>query len=272
MTFRLFGCGRRGYLYPRAVVSASGELPIIIMQRDGIASGGETAMMPMMSLINLTRLRDCPLQRDPFDFVVVEDFLAAESAGRLVDEFPRVPGHGSYPLSMLACSPLFMRLTDELEGEEMRAAIEDKFALDLAARPTMITLRGYGDGKDGGIHTDSVTKLITVLIYMNHEWSDRAGRLRLLRGPKDLADYAAEIPPLGGTMIAFRRSEVSFHGHVEHVGKRQSIQLNWVTDAAVVRRELSRHIWTARFKALNPFKRQRSRLANEAAAVNLLAN
>jgi SM-20-related protein len=242
------------------------------MKRDGIASGGKTAMMPMMSLIDLSRLRDCPLQRDPFDFVVVENFLNAESAARLVDEFPRVPGHGSYPLSTLVCSPLFKRLADELEGEEMRTAIEDKFALDLAARPTMITLRGYGDGKDGGIHTDSVTKLVTVLLYMNHGWSDRAGRLRLLRGPNDLADYAAEILPLAGTLIAFRRSDASFHGHVAHVGKRQSIQLNWVTDAAVVRRELSRHVWSARFKALNPFKRQPSQLANEAATVNLSAN
>ena len=209
-----------------------------------------------MTLIDLARLRDSPLHRDPFDFVVVEDFLAADSAGRLVDEFPAVPGHGSYPLSTLACSPLFTRLTEELEGDEMRQAIEEKFALDLAGRPTMITLRGFSDGKDGGIHTDSVTKLITVLIYMNHEWSEPAGRLRVLRGPRNLSDYAAEVPPLAGMLIAFRRSDASFHGHEAHFGKRQSIQLNWVTDAAVVRRELGRHVWSARLKALNPFKRR----------------
>ena len=213
-------------------------------------------MMAAMALIDLARLRDSPLHRDPFDFVVVEDFLAADSAGRLVDEFPAVPGHGSYPLSTLACSPLFAHLAAELEGEGMRRAVEEKFALDLAGRPTMITLRGYSDGKDGGIHTDSVTKLVTVLLYMNHEWSEPAGRLRLLSGPADLDDYAAEVPPLAGTMVAFRRSAVSFHGHEAHVGKRQSIQLNWVTNASVVRRELGRHVWSARMKALNPFKRR----------------
>jgi len=31
------------------------------------------------------------------------------------------------------------------------------------------------------------------------------------------------------------------------------VQLNWVTGPAVVRRELSRHRWSARWKALNPF-------------------
>jgi hypothetical protein len=138
----------------------------------------------------------------------------------------------------------------------MRRAIENKFALDLAGRPTMITLRGYSDGKDGGIHTDSATKLVTVLIYMNPKWEDAAGRLRLLRGPDDLADYVAEVPPLAGTMVAFRRSAASFHGHRAHVGERRSIQLNWVTDADVVRRELGRHVWSARLKALNPLRRQ----------------
>jgi SM-20-related protein len=209
-----------------------------------------------MALLDLDRLRDSPLRRDPFDFVVVEDFLARENLAALVDAFPAVPGHGSYPLSTLACSPLFAQLTQELEDDEMRAAIEGKFALDLGGRPTMITLRGYSDGKDGGIHTDSATKLVTVLIYMNPAWEEAAGRLRLLRGPDDLADYVAEIPPLAGTMVAFRRSDVSFHGHHAHVGRRRSIQLNWVTDVGVVRREVGRHVWSARLKGLNPLARR----------------
>ena len=137
----------------------------------------------------------------------------------------------------------------------MRRAIEEKFAIDLAGRPTMITLRGRSDGKDGGIHTNSATKLITVLIYMNPHWDEAAGRLRLLRGPRDLGDYAAEVSPLAGTMVAFRRSATSFHGHAAHVGERRSLQLNWVTDPEVVRRELGRHAWSARLKALNPFRR-----------------
>jgi SM-20-related protein len=209
-----------------------------------------------MPLINLARLRESPLCRDPFDFVVVQGFLARDSLPALVDAFPAIRGHGSYPLTTLSCDPLFGRLAQELEGGEMRGAIEDKFAIDLAERPTMITLRGRSDGKDGNIHTDSATKLITVLIYMNAEWTEAAGRLRLLRGPDDLGDYAAEVPPLAGTMVAFRRSDSSFHGHHAHVGERRSIQLNWVTDAGVVRREIGRHVWSARLKALNPFRRQ----------------
>lgn len=208
-----------------------------------------------MAFLDLARLRDSPLQRAPFEFVVVENFLRDEALPALVEAFPRMPGHGSYPLEMVAGNPLFEGLTAELEGAAMRRAIEEKFAIDLDGRPTMITLRGFSDGKDGTIHTDSATKIITVLIYMNPEWHEAAGRLRLLRGPEDLSDYVAEVPPLAGTMVAFRRSPQSFHGHHAHVGQRRSIQLNWVTDSRVVRREIGRHRWSARLKALNPLRR-----------------
>jgi hypothetical protein len=77
----------------------------------------------------------------------------------------------------------------------------------------------------------------------------------LLRGAKDIDDYAREIVPLAGTMLAFRRSERSFHGHLPFIGPRRTMQLNWVRDHAVVRRELGRHRWSARLKALNPFTR-----------------
>ena len=208
-----------------------------------------------MAFLDLDRFRDSPLQRDPFEFVVVENFLRGDALPALVEAFPRVPGHGSYPLAMVPGNPQFERLMAELEGEAMRRAVEDKFAVDLEGRPTMITLRGFSDDKDGAIHTDSATKIITILIYMNSEWHEPAGRLRLLRGPEDLSDYVVEVPPLAGTMVAFRRSPQSFHGHHAHVGQRRSIQLNWMTDSRVVRREMGRHRWSARLKALNPLSR-----------------
>jgi hypothetical protein len=147
----------------------------------------------------------------------------------------------------------FAQLAAELEGEPLRRAIEEKFAIDLSGRPTMITLRGMSDGKDGRIHTDSATKIITLLLYMNPVWELQAGRLRLLRRRDDLDDCVVEIAPLAGMAVAFRRSETSFHGHYPHTGERRSLQLNWVTDDAVVRRELGRHRWSARLKGLNPF-------------------
>jgi hypothetical protein len=204
-------------------------------------------------ILDLERLRAAPLCRDPFDFVIVDDFIRADDLPALLADFPFVRRHGSFPLGALSCGAAFGALADELEGEELRHEIEGKFAIDLAGRPTMITVRGKSDGKDGGIHTDSATKLITLLLYLNPVWEEAAGRLRLLRRADDLDDCAAEIAPLAGTMVAFRRSAASFHGHYPHRGERRALQLNWVTDETVVRRELGRHTWSARLKALNPF-------------------
>ena len=50
-----------------------------------------------------------------------------------------------------------------------RETFEEKFELDLTGRPTITTVRGRCDPGDGKIHTDSKTKIITVLIYMNPE-------------------------------------------------------------------------------------------------------
>jgi hypothetical protein len=206
-----------------------------------------------LALLDLDRLRATPLHRDPFKFVIVEDFIPAEHRPALIDGFPKLGRHGSYPFDGAACDAAFAELAAELVGDGLRHAIEDKFEIDLDGRPTMITLRGYGDGKDGRIHTDSATKIITLLLYLNPAWVEEGGRLRLLRGADDLDDYVAEVTPLAGTMLAFRRSNASFHGHRPHIGERRVIQLNWVTDERVVRRETGRHRWSARLKALNPF-------------------
>lgn len=161
-----------------------------------------------------------------------------------------MPGAGSFPTRGLFLTPQFSHLLGELEGRELQQAIAEKFRLDLEGRPRMLTVRGWSDGSDGRIHTDSRSKLITFLLYLNPVWEAAEGRLRLLRGPDDLEDYAIEVAPLYGTMLAFRRSENSFHGHRPHIGERRVLQLNWVCDQSVVRRELARHRWSAKSKAL----------------------
>jgi len=70
---------------------------------------------------------------------------------------------------------------------------------------------------------------------MNPEWEVEAGRLRLLRGATFWPTARPRFAPLAGTMVAFRRSAASFHGHQPHRGERRVLQLNWVTDAGVLR-------------------------------------
>jgi hypothetical protein len=112
----------------------------------------------------------------------------------------------------------------------------------------MITVRGRCAAKDGRIHTDTPTKLITVLIYFNDQWEASGGRLRLLRSPTDLDDVIGEVPPDLGTMIAFRRSDKSFHGHEPYEGVRRYVMINWMTNDFAAKRELLRHRVSARAK------------------------
>ncbi len=112
----------------------------------------------------------------------------------------------------------------------------------------MYTVRGFVREKDGSIHTDSETKIITVLLYMNERWENDAGRLRLLRSGADLEDYVAEVPPYGGTLLVFKRSDNSWHGHKPASGPRRAIQLNWVTSQEVVDHEQRRHQISTKFK------------------------
>jgi hypothetical protein len=205
-----------------------------------------------MSMLDLDRFAAHPLERAPFDFMVLTDFLRTDAHAALTADFPGIDQGGSFPLSTLQYGPTFQRLVDELKGEPMRRAFEDKFEIDLEDRPVTITARGQTRAKDGRIHTDSRDKLLTVLIYMNPGWASEnsEGQLRLLRSPDDLDDAVVEVPPRMGTLIAFRCMPNAWHGHRSFVGPRRTIQLNWVTDERVVRREEFRHRLSAFAKRL----------------------
>lgn len=203
--------------------------------------------------LDLERFEATPLQRAPFDFLIVPAFLKRAALPAVERDFPPIDRGGSFPATSVRCGPAFSALLEELQGPAVTAAFAAKFGLDLAGRPTMVTLRGQSREKDGAIHTDSKTKLVTALIYLNSEWESDGGRLRMLNGPDDIEDYVAEVPPEAGTLVAFRCAENAWHGHKPFVGQRRSIQLNWLTDAGVLKRELRRHAFSAWTKKLLRF-------------------
>jgi SM-20-related protein len=203
-----------------------------------------------MSYLSCDMLDRVPLERDPFDYVVVPNFISSEALAKICADFPAIPGVGSYPPSELKITGHFASLLDELNGERFRRAVEAKFSVDLGGAPTMTTIRGHIGKRDGLIHTDSKTKIITVLLYFNDRWEADAGRLRLLRSGTDLESYAVEVPPVGGMLLVFRRADNSWHGHKLYEGPRRAIQFNWVTSQEVVDREQARHRFSTRFKRL----------------------
>jgi hypothetical protein len=192
-----------------------------------------------------------PLVREPFEHLVVKDFLQRDALDGARQDFPAVPSAGSHPPAGLKIEGAFKRLVDDIYSDDFRRAIEQKFNVDLTGRPLMYTVRGHCRARDGQIHTDTKTKIITVLLYLNDDhWNSATGRLRLLRDGTNLENYFDEVEPAGGTLLVFKRSDNSWHGHHSFEGPRRALQFNWVTDQSVVDREQNRHGVSAFFKKL----------------------
>jgi SM-20-related protein len=192
------------------------------------------------------------LATEPFPYVIVPGFIPPRAMAAIDPDFPAVAKVGSFPLPSLKYGPAFGAMIDALCGPEFTAAVARKFGIDLRGRPTMVTVRGKSAARDGHIHTDSVTKLVTVLIYMNSKWESPEGRLRLLRSPDNLDDVVAEVPPDEGTLLVFKNVAHAWHGYKPFNGDRRVIQLNWVTSNSVVRWEQTRHRVSALFKSFKP--------------------
>jgi len=205
----------------------------------------------MAEFLNFSLLDSARLVTEPYEYTIVPNFVKQETLTAISPEYPKIENGGSFPLHSLTYGPTFERFCKELEGEETKAAFEKKFGIDLTDRPTTLTVRGRCRLKDGKVHTDSRSKLVTVLVYLNESWSDDGGRLRLLRS-NDINDVIEEAPPALGTMIAFINRENAWHGHLPFDGQRRVMQLNWVVSDAAVKRSERRHGWSAWIKSLVP--------------------
>lgn len=206
-----------------------------------------------MSIFRYEALRETPRQTEPYEYLVVPGFVEPAAFSDIIADFPKVRDAGPVPPEELEIKGGMKRLLDELESDAFRKAVEEKFDVDLGSNATLITVRGLCRARDGAIHTDAKSKVITVLLYLNQAWDQDGGRLRILRSGDDLNDFAAEVPPTNGTLLIFKRSDKSFHGHESFEGVRRAIQMNWVTDEeAAVKRKRKRSFLTT-LERLNPF-------------------
>ena len=211
--------------------------------------------MTAMKYFDLEGLRMTGVRSDPFPHLAMDDFLRPEHHAPIDRDFPAIGQAGSFDPSSVTVGPAMKAALEELQGDATAAAVAEKFGMDLRGRPTTITLRGQSRAKDGRIHTDSRDKLVTLLIYLNPGWAVESGGgcLRLLRSATDIDDYETEVPAWMGTLVAFACIPDAWHGHLPYVGRRRSIQLNWVVDEAAAERTRTRHRRSAFWKSLNPF-------------------
>jgi SM-20-related protein len=205
-----------------------------------------------MAHLAMDKLKAAKIETSPFMYTIIPGFLSPEMVSRINATYPKIEKGGSYPIESLDASMAIKEVIDELDGPEFEQAVAEKFSVDIAGKPKMYSLRGYTRAKDGQIHTDSKDKIITVLLYLNENWQQPGGRLRILRSGQNVDDFAAEVPPDNGTLLVFKRSDNSWHGHHPFEGPRRSLQMNWMTSEGSKGWHKVRHTISAAMKKLVP--------------------
>lgn len=205
-------------------------------------------------MIDLEKIRSAPVAMEPFPHFVIENIVSPADLKAVGGDFPNISSTGVYPLSELTYGPAFDRLISDIRSSRLEDLIEEKLGVDLSDKPLMITVRGHCHKRDGRIHTDSKDKVVTCLLYLNEaDWLAEGGRLRLLRSDTNLEDVIAEVPPFGGTLVVFKRTDNSWHGHHPFEGQRRYIMFNWVTSDLTLAKNIGRHRFSAVLKRFKPF-------------------
>jgi len=166
----------------------------------------------MTSILKLDALKNAEVASTPYPYFVVENALADSEVQAVIQDFPKIEQGGSFNIEDVEIKPNFDRFLKSLDTPEFRQILTDKFDVNVMEHPMMITLRGYSRQKDGRIHSDSKSKLLTVLIYLNESWDAPNGRLRILNDDKDINNYVTEINAGPGSLVAFKVTDNGWHG------------------------------------------------------------
>ena len=203
--------------------------------------------------INLDAFKAAHAARDPFPHFTGRGGLIAEGIDALERDFPKLEHAGYLTLDEVKPSGTFVEFLEELQSEEMAGAASDHLGLDLRGRPRLVTIMRNCPKRAGRIHTDGKSKLATMLIYFNRAWpAGAAGTVRVLRSEHDFESTVAEVPPLMGNFLGFRRSDASWHGHLPYEGERKVVQITWLETAADLDRKRRDNALAQALKGLWP--------------------
>ncbi len=194
---------------------------------------------------------DTTVKQHPFPFLVAHGQLPDEARTELNRDFPRYASAGFFPYDPSECGPSINALIDNMTAPAFASAVGSRLGIDnLGQYPTLTTLCRLLNKRHGTIHTDSQSKVVTALLYLNTQWPDTSnGCLRFLHKIDDIdSTIVPELLPLYGELAAFRRCENSFHGHLPYEGERRVIQVAWLTSEEEKLRKTKRGKFSRAFK------------------------
>ncbi|HEY2346325.1 MAG TPA: 2OG-Fe(II) oxygenase [Xanthomonadaceae bacterium] len=193
------------------------------------------------------------VRHEPFSFLVAADMLRPDARERLQNDFPRYPEAGFFPHKAGDCGPSVNQLVGEITSPAFADSLGEKLGVpSMSKLPALVTLCSRLNRRHGTIHTDSRSKVLTALVYLNSDWPHGSpGCLRFLGRIDDIESLVApELAPVYGNLAAFKRADNSFHGHLPHEGERMVVQVAWLTSEDELRRKQKRGRVTHWFKRL----------------------
>lgn len=204
-----------------------------------------------LSILNTDAIKNSAFSTEPYPHFLGSDFLRPEAIPALRRDYPNITKTGYLTVDDIEMADSFKQLIDEMESPELTEALSQRFGRDLHAYPRLTTVRRLSQEKDGRIHTDGPSKVMTVLVYLNDDWQvSEAGRLRVLYDEHNFEPYACEVPPVMGTVFGFLRSDNSWHGHKPFAGERRVVQTAWITDASELERKKKRNSFSKILKSV----------------------
>ena len=207
-------------------------------------------------MLNFDALRNADTRIAPFTYIAAEGCVSENDAAAVRIDYPQIEKTGYLPLSKLNVHGKFAELIEDLQSPELAEILSEKLGLDLVGKPRMITVRKHSKLGDGRVHNDSVSKICTMLVYLNDSWDNaQGGAIRALNGPDSMDDFAEEVSPLAGNVFAFARSDTSWHGHPPFAGERYVIQTTFLINEEELARKENRGGIQLFLKKLNPFEK-----------------
>lgn len=201
--------------------------------------------MPSEVLIDAARLSgaNTQLRSEPFPFLIAHSQLPIAAAEALDRDFPKYSSAGFFPYQEQDCGPSIIEAVNALTSPAYAKELGSKLDVpNLHEFPVLVTICKSLNKRHGTIHTDSRSKVASALLYLSPEWPHgSAGSLRFLNRIDSIDDLAApEVLPVYGALVAFKRTDNSFHGHLPFEGERRVIQIAWLTSEEEKERKTKR--------------------------------
>ena len=204
--------------------------------------------------------QDTLVRSEPFSFMVAKNMLPRDIMPSLLEDFPKLKGSGYLPYESEECGDSVNALIERMIEPEFANAIGDNLGIEnMSQYPTYVSISRTLQKRHGNIHTDGKSKIATALLYLNGDWASTSdGCLRFLNRIDDIEDTVVpEIQPIYGTLVAFKRADNSFHGHLPFEGERRVIQIAWLVSAEDKLRKAKRGRLSHKLKQLQGWLRNR---------------